>query len=117
MTNFLDDQNASYDKLAKHFLSRKSILAQILKYTVEEFADCDVSDIEKKYIEGDPSLSINTIPLDDTLHIKILNQPVSTKVLSPSILFSMPLLPLTASSLKLSLTLNLKKLQDRFTTS
>ena len=49
MTNFLDDQNASYDKLAKHFLSRKAILAQILKYTVEEFADCDFSDIEKKY--------------------------------------------------------------------
>ena len=69
MTNFLDDQNASYDKLAKHFLSRKSILAQILKYTVEEFADCDVSDIEKKYIEGEPSLSINTVPLDDTLDI------------------------------------------------
>ena len=69
MTNFLDDQNASYDKLAKHFLSRKSILAQILKYTVAEFADSSLEDIEKKYIEGDPSLSINTVPLDDTLHI------------------------------------------------
>lgn len=69
MTNFLDDQNASYDKLAKHFLSRKSILAQILKYTVEEFADSSLDDIEKKYIEGEPSLSINTVPLDDTLDI------------------------------------------------
>ncbi len=69
MTNFLDDQNASYDKLAKHFLSRKSILAQILKYTVEEFADSSLEDIEKKYIEGEPSLSINTVPLDDTLDI------------------------------------------------
>ena len=69
MTNFLDDQNASYDKLAKHFLSRKSILAQILKYTVAEFADSSLDDIEKKYIEGDPSLSINTVPLDDTLDI------------------------------------------------
>lgn len=69
MTNFLDDQNASYDKLAKHFLSRKSILAQILKYTVAEFADSSLEDIEKKYIEGEPSLSINTVPLDDTLHI------------------------------------------------
>ena len=69
MTNFLDDQNASYDKLAKHFLSRKSILAQILKYTVEEFADSSLEDLEKKYIEGEPSLSINTVPLDDTLDI------------------------------------------------
>ena len=70
MTNFLDDQNASYDKLAKSFLSRKAILAQILKYTVEEFANCALEDIEKKYIEGDPHFSINTIPLDDTLDIK-----------------------------------------------
>lgn len=70
MTNFLDDQNASYDKLAKSFLSRKSILAQILKYAVVEFADCSLTDIEKKYIEGDPHFSINTIPLDDTLDIK-----------------------------------------------
>ena len=70
MTNFLDDQNASYDKLAKSFLSRKVILAQILKYTVEEFADCSLEDIEKKYIEGDPHFSINSIPLDDTLDIK-----------------------------------------------
>ena len=70
MTNFLDDQNASYDKLAKSFLSRKSILAQILKYAVEEFANCSLEDIEKKYIEGDPHFSINTIPLDDTLDIK-----------------------------------------------
>ena len=69
MTNFLDDQNASYDKLAKSFLSRKSILAQVLKYTVEEFADSSLEDIEKKYIEGEPSLSINTVPLDDTLDI------------------------------------------------
>jgi hypothetical protein len=70
MTNFLDDQNASYDKLAKSFLSRKSILAQILKYAVAEFAECSLTDIEKKYIEGDPHFSINTIPLDDTLDIK-----------------------------------------------
>ena len=70
MTNFLDDQNASYDKLAKSFLSRKSILAQILKYAVEEFANCSLADIEKKYIEGDPHFSINKIPLDDTLDIK-----------------------------------------------
>ncbi len=70
MTNFLDDQNAAYDKLAKSFLSRKSILAQILKYAVTEFADCSLTDIEKKYIEGDPHFSINAIPLDDTLDIK-----------------------------------------------
>ena len=70
MENFLDERNAAYDTLAKRFLARKSILAHILKHTVSEFANCSLSDIEKKYIEGDPLLSINTVPLDDTLDIK-----------------------------------------------
>lgn len=70
MTDFLDEQNAAYDKFAKSFLSRKAILAQILKYAVKEFAQCSLKDIEEKYIEGEPSLSVNTVPLDDTLDIK-----------------------------------------------
>lgn len=70
MDNFLDDQNAAYDALAKKFLSRKAILAHILKFSVKEFADCTLEDIEGKYIEGDPSLTINTVPLDDSIYIK-----------------------------------------------
>ena len=69
VNKFLDERNAAYDHLAKRLLARKSILAHILKYTVEEFAECSLYDIEKKYIEGEPSLSINTVPLDDTLDI------------------------------------------------
>ena len=68
--NYLDERNAAYDTLAKRFLARKSILAHILKHTVSEFADSSLSDIEKKYIEGDPTATINTVPLDDTLDIK-----------------------------------------------
>lgn len=70
MEKFLDERNAAYDTLAKRFLSRKSILAHILKHTVAEFADCSLLDIEQKYIEGEPYATINTIPLDDTLDIK-----------------------------------------------
>ena len=70
MNKFLDERNAAYDSLAKRFLARKSILAHILKHTVAEFADCSLQDIERKYIEGDPTSTINTIPLDDTLDIK-----------------------------------------------
>mgnify|MGYP002623558729 FL=1 len=70
MDNFLDENSAAYDKLAKRLLSRKSILARILKYAVSEFADCSFEEIEHKYIEGDPTLTINTVPLDDTLDIK-----------------------------------------------
>ena len=56
--------------MAKRFLARKSILAHILKHTVSEFADCSLAAIEQKYIEGEPSATINTVPLDDTLDIK-----------------------------------------------
>ena len=70
MDNFLNEDSAAYDKLAKRLLSRKSILSRVLKYTVSEFADCSFEDIEHKYIEGDPTLTINTVPLDDTLDIK-----------------------------------------------
>ena len=70
MEKFLDERNAAYDRLAKRFLARKSILAHILKHTVDEFSECSLQDIEQKYIEGDPTASINTIPLDDTLDIK-----------------------------------------------
>lgn len=70
MKNFLDEKNAAYDALAKKILSQKAILAQILKFSVKEYSECKVEEIEGKYIEGDPSLTINTIPLDDTLYIK-----------------------------------------------
>ena len=70
MEKFLDERNAAYDTLAKRFLARKTILAHILKNVVSEFADSSLLDIERKYIEGDPTTTINTIPLDDTLDIK-----------------------------------------------
>ena len=70
MEKYLDENKAAYDNLAKRVMSRKIILAHILKETVKEFADCSVEEIEKKYIEGDPQLSINRVALDDTLDIK-----------------------------------------------
>ena len=77
MEKYLDNNKAAYDNLAKRVLSRKIILAHILKETVTEFADSSVEEIEKKYIEGDPHLSINRIPLDDTLDIK--GKPTESK--------------------------------------
>ena len=77
MEKYLDENKAAYDNLAKRVLSRKIILAHILKETVTEFAECSVEEIEKKYIEGDPHLSISRIPLDDTLDIK--GKPTESK--------------------------------------
>ena len=39
MEKYLDENKAAYDNLAKRVLSRKIILAHILKETVTEFAD------------------------------------------------------------------------------
>ena len=74
---FLDETKAAYDNLAKRVLSREIILAHILKETVTEFADSSIDDIEKKYIEGEPGLTVNRIPLDDTLDIK--GKPTESK--------------------------------------
>ena len=77
MEKYLDENKAAYDNVAKRVLSRKIILAHILKETVEEFADSSVEEIEKKYIEGDPQLTINRVALDDTLDIK--GKPTESK--------------------------------------
>ena len=65
---FINNDDASYDKLAKQILSRKAILSRILKHCLPEFAKCSLEDIENKYIEGEAK--INTLPLDDTLDIR-----------------------------------------------
>ena len=66
-STFLDGDNASYDEIAKRFLAHKSLLAQILKELVEEFKDCSLHDIAKKYIEGEPAVNIREIPIDPDL--------------------------------------------------
>ena len=76
MANILEKNSAAYDKLAKQILSRKPILAHILKYSIAEFADCDIEEIEKKYIEGEPF--IDSVPLDDTLDISGKNTESSS---------------------------------------
>ncbi len=63
----LDYQNATYDRTAKHFLSRKKLLAWVLKHVVDEFRPYPIDDIAEKYIEGDPSLTVGTIPIDTNL--------------------------------------------------
>ena len=63
---FIADENATYDAAAKSFLSNKVILARILRRCVKEFADCDLKDIEEKYIEGTPEVNLIPIAPDKT---------------------------------------------------
>lgn len=46
--------NASYDAAAKSFLSKRKILAWILKRVVPEFKEATLEDIAERYIEGNP---------------------------------------------------------------
>lgn len=70
MKKYFDETKAAYYNWAKRVMSRKIILAHLLKETVTDFAEYLVEEIEKKNIEGEPYLTINRIPLDDTLDIK-----------------------------------------------
>ena len=56
---------ARYDKACKNLLSSIQILARILKYCVPEFKDCDIKDIEEKYIEGEPIVSKREVHQDE----------------------------------------------------
>ena len=111
MEKYLDENKAAYDQLAKRVLSRKIILAHILKETVEEFADSSVEEIEKKYIEGDPQLSINRVALDDTLDIK--GKPTESKsptegVVTFDIIFD-AIVPTTDEQIKIIVNIEAQK--------
>ena len=58
-------QNPEYDKAAKRLLSKKKILAHILKRTVPEFESVRYQDIADRYIEGEPE--VGTVPVDKDL--------------------------------------------------
>lgn len=55
-------QIPEYDSAAKRLLSKKKILAYILKRTIPEFALARYQDIVEQYIEGEPE--IGTVPVD-----------------------------------------------------
>ena len=58
------DLRARYDAACKRLLANRQILARILKACVSEFFDCDVGDIEEKYIEGTPEISVIPVHQD-----------------------------------------------------
>jgi len=61
------DDSAGYDAACKRVLSEKAILARIMKSCLEEYKECDVSDIAEKYIEGQPQVSaVPVLPDEDS---------------------------------------------------
>lgn len=55
-----------YDASCKALLAEKAILARLLKSCIPDFKDCSIEDIEKKYIEGDPKISIVGVNPNET---------------------------------------------------
>lgn len=67
--NILQTEGKKYDAAVKKLLANKRILAKILKECVEEFKDCSLEDIEKKYIEGEPRIqSVGVMPDDSNIY-------------------------------------------------
>ena len=63
----ITDDSAGYDAACKRVLSEKAILARIMKSCLEEYKECDVSDIAEKYIEGQPQVSaVPVLPDEDS---------------------------------------------------
>jgi hypothetical protein len=58
--------DAVLDAACKRLFSNKAILARILKDCVEEYKDCDISDIEGKYIENEPQIAEVAVHPDET---------------------------------------------------
>ena len=63
----ITDDSAGYDAACKRVLSEKAILARIMKSCLEEYKECDVSDIAEKYIEGQHQVSaVPVLPDEDS---------------------------------------------------
>ena len=63
---YLAGKNPEYDRIAKKLLANRKILAWILKYCVEEFRECDISDIRDTYIQGTPEVGSTPVLPDAT---------------------------------------------------
>ena len=61
----ITDVSAGYDAACKRVLSEKAILARIMKSCLEEYRDCNVDDIAKKYIEGQPQVAAVPVHPDE----------------------------------------------------
>ena len=58
-------QKLQCDAICKQILSWKAILARIMKECLEEYKDCDVDEIETKFIEGTPEVLVEPVFPED----------------------------------------------------
>lgn len=58
--------NSDYDAACKRLLSEKVILAWIMKNCLEEYRECNISEIIEKYIEWEPQIAEVSVQPDQT---------------------------------------------------
>jgi hypothetical protein len=54
-----------YDASCKKLLAKKEFLARIMKDCIDDFKKCRISDIIRKYIEGEPQISTEPLNADE----------------------------------------------------
>ena len=72
------EQKAQYDEACKKVLAEKIILAWIMKHTMKEYADYDITEIVGKFIVGDPKVAETKVMPDETNAPKIIGTGVDT---------------------------------------
>lgn len=54
-------ESVRMDNSCKKVLANKVILAWIMKYSMSEFADCEIAEIVSRYIEGMPVIFLGRV--------------------------------------------------------
>lgn len=62
------NDKANYDAACKRLLSERIILAWIMKNCIQEYRNCDVTDIAEKYIEGQPQVAETPVEGGTMIH-------------------------------------------------
>lgn len=71
------EKESQYDRAAKKLLSNKYVLAMIMRECIEEYKESELIDIAGKYIEGSPSVSIDSVHMDEGKHSKKADQSIN----------------------------------------
>ena len=81
------DQKTEYDAECKILLAQKPVLAQILKQCVPEYRDIPLTDIEQRYIEGEPQVGTVPVMPDETNNPAIRGRNAENKTATEGVVF------------------------------
>lgn len=83
----ITDGKAKYDAACKLLLSEKILLAWIMKSCLAEYRDCEIREIEQKYILGSPEVSRVPVNPDETNLPRIQSANTEDKLMTEGTVF------------------------------